>query len=284
MRTQKESLVGRDDPGGTQSVDRAVGVLRIVASRSDRGVRLVDVVERSGLSKPTAHRLLQALERQGLVAHDAAARLYHLGPEAFVIGTLAAERFGIQRAALPSLSRLALASQDTAFLSVRRDWQAVCLHREEGPFPIRSHVLQVGHRHPLGVGAGSLAILAALPDEEIEDVLAQAASEIEARYARYSPTKLREAVARTRGLGYALNPGLVEPESWGIGVAVLDQQGCFEGALSISAIRSRLSEPRQRELAALLRGEAQRLSDCLARPAGASDLASVARGQVAAAA
>ncbi len=271
-------MARKDDHGGTQSLDRAVGVLRLVASRTGLGVRLVDIVERSGLSKPTAHRLLQALERQGLLAHDPATRLYHLGPEAFVIGTLAAERYGIHRAALPSLSRLALASQDTAFLSVRRDWQAVYLRREEGPFPIRSHVLQAGSRWPLGVGSGSLAILATLPDAEVEDTLAQAASEIEARYPRFSPAMLRDAVARTREFGYALNPGLVEPESWGIGVAVLDCRGRCEGALSINAIQSRLSpEARQRELAALLRGEAQRLADCLARPEEASDPASVAR-------
>lgn len=277
-------MAGRDDSRGTQSLGRAVDVLRLVASRTGRGVRLVDVTERCGLSKPTTHRLLQALERQGLVAHDPATRLYHLGPESFVIGTLAAERYGIHRAALPSLSRLALASQDTAFLSVRRDWQSVCLHREEGAFPIRSHVLLAGDRFPLGVGAGSLAILAALPDAEVEDVLAQAAPEIEARYPRFSVPMLRDAVARTRGLGYALNPGLVEAESWGIGVAVLGHQGRCEGALSITAIQSRLSpEPRQRELAALLREEAQRLATRLARPKGASDLASAARREAAAA-
>jgi DNA-binding IclR family transcriptional regulator len=92
-------MASKGDPGGTQSLDRAVAVLRIVASRAGKGIRLVDVVERSGLSKPTVHRLLQALERQGLVAQDMDTRLYHLGPEAFVIGTLAAERYGIQRAA-----------------------------------------------------------------------------------------------------------------------------------------------------------------------------------------
>jgi DNA-binding IclR family transcriptional regulator len=276
--------VGRDDPGGTQSFDRAIDLLRIVASRTGCGVRFSDVVGRSGLSKATVHRLLQALERQGLITHDPAARLYHLGPEAFVIGTLAAERFGIHRAALPSLSRLALASEDTAFLSVRRDWQAICLHREQGPYPIRSHVLQAGSRFPLGIGGGSLAILAALADDEIEDVLAQAAPEIEARYPRYSSAKLREDVARTRELGYALNPGLVVPEDWGIGLAIIDHQGRCEGALSLSAIRSRLlSESRQRELATLLREEAQRLADRLARPKGASDLRFIAGREAAAA-
>ena len=79
---------------GTQSLDRAIEVLRLVASCSGRGIRLVDIVARSGLSKPTAYRLLQGLERNGLVTQDGGDKTYHLGIESFVIGTLASERFG----------------------------------------------------------------------------------------------------------------------------------------------------------------------------------------------
>ena len=53
---------------------------------------------------------------------------------------------------------------DSSFLSVRRDNYAVCLYREEGTYPVRTHALQAGLQHPLGVGAGSLAMLSALPD------------------------------------------------------------------------------------------------------------------------
>jgi DNA-binding IclR family transcriptional regulator len=40
------------------------------------------------------------------------------------------------------------------------------MHRHEGSFPIRTLVLDVGNRRPLGVGAGGLAILAAIGDEK----------------------------------------------------------------------------------------------------------------------
>jgi DNA-binding IclR family transcriptional regulator len=247
------------DKAGTQSIDRAVGLLRMIAAGQGRGLRLSDLVARSGLARPTAYRLITALERHGLVMHDPDARLYYLGPEAFVIGAVASERFGVHRAALPSLRRLALASQDTAFLSVRRDLHAVCLHREEGPFPIRSHVLQAGDRHPLGIGAGSLAILAALPDDEVARVIEDTAQEVGERYREFTPALMREQVARVRAQGYAFNPGHVQPGSWGVGVAVIDHQGRCAGALSIAAMESRLAPPRREEIAALLRSETQRL-------------------------
>ncbi len=266
---------------GTQSLDRALALLRIVAGRAGRGIRLSEAVEQSDLPKPTVHRLLQALERQGFVTHEVAAKLYHLGPEAFVIGTLATERFGIHRAALPCLSRLAATSQDTCFLTVRRDWHAVCVHREEGIFPIRSHVLKAGDRHPLGVGAGSMAILAALPIAEAEAALAEITPELQRNYPGFPPELVREQVALTRETGFALNPGQLTAGSWGLGVAVLNHEGRCEGALSIAAIESRIAPPRREQLVALLKSEAQRLADRLERPAGATGFAASARRQAA---
>ncbi|MDE8348880.1 MAG: hypothetical protein POG74_05265 [Acidocella sp.] len=64
-----------------------------------------------------------------------------------------------------------------------------------------------GDRHPLGVGAGSLAILAALPSAETEVVITHITPELEAGYPGFAPDFLREQVAQTRRAGFALNPG-----------------------------------------------------------------------------
>ena len=68
-----------NSPKGAQSLSRAVAVLRAVASAPPLGARLADLVEDTGLSKPTAHRLAAALVHEGLLAYDPAARLYSLG-------------------------------------------------------------------------------------------------------------------------------------------------------------------------------------------------------------
>ena len=249
--------------GGTQSIERALALLLQVGRTDGEGARLTDLVAASGLAKPTARRALGALVRTGLLEQDETSRRYHLGPESYVLGTLAARRFGIQAQAIDGLVRLAQASGDTAFLSVRRDVHVVCLHREEGPFPIRSHVLQAGDRHPLRIGAGCLAVLAALPDDEIGQAIAANAAIIAKRYPAYSPASLREAVARTRKDGYALNPGLLMPGSWGIGVVVRDPRGRPVYSVSLAAIESRLDAARRDELVPLLKAEAAKLERLL---------------------
>jgi DNA-binding IclR family transcriptional regulator len=265
------TISNKADGGGTQSVDRALSLLRLVATQNSQGVRLVDVTRRSGLSKPTVHRLMRALERQGLIVRDGGSELYYLGPEAFVLGTLASERYGIQRAALPHLARLSQASGDTSFLCIRRDWLSVCVHREEGSFPIRTHALQAGDRHPLGVGAGSLAMLAAMPDWEIEEAIGANAEQIKMRYPGFSVETIRNDVAQARERGFTFNPGRLITGSCGVGVAVTNERGECEGALSIAAIDNRLIEPRRSEIAGMLQVEASRLGKRLFRPGGATD-------------
>ena len=145
--------------------------------------------------------------------------------------------------------RLSQETGDTAFLSVPRDVYSICVHREEGPYPIRIHALHAGDRHPLGVGAGSLALLSALPDHEVKEVLAANAEILADNYPHHPPNVLRAMVKEARAKGYALNPGMLLPGSWGIGVAIRGQDGRPIGALSIAAIESRLGEARQQKLA-----------------------------------
>ncbi|WP_245759213.1 IclR family transcriptional regulator [Tranquillimonas alkanivorans] len=252
-------------PGGTQSVDRALALLSLIGRQPERGVSLTALVAESGLNKPTARRLVLALMRAGLVEQNPDSRLYRLGEEAYVLGTLAARRHGLLEMAGEALRRLARETGDTAFVSVRRDTASVCLHREEGTYPIRTHALMPGNHHPLGVGAGSLAMLAALPEEEAEAVLGANAGVLASDYPGLATEMLRDHVARTRAAGYATNPGLIFPDSWGIGVALRRPDGTVAGAVSLAAIESRMQTPRREELARLLQAEAEQIEKRLAQ-------------------
>lgn len=249
--------------GGAQSIGRAVALLRLLASRPRAGVSLSELVDRSGLSKPTCRRILLALIEPGLAVQDPATRRYFLGPEAFVIGSMASERYGAQRLARDGVARLARQTGDAAFFQVRSGWSVVCLQREDGDYPIRSHVLAAGDRHPLGVGAGGLALLAALPDDDLEAALSANEALLRERYRMLTPSVLRELVAETRERGYSLNRGLLFPGSWGMGLAVRDPQGRPEACLSLAAVESRMQPDREPQLAAWLAAEVRRLESRL---------------------
>lgn len=253
------------DHTGAQSVDRALGLLSMVGRHADRGVSLSDIVDESGLNKPTTRRLLLALMRAGMVEQDETTRRYYLGEETYVLGSLASRRYGLLQVAMESLLRLSRKTEDSSFLSVRRDTYSVCLYREEGTYPVRTHALQAGFEHPLGVGAGSLAMLAALTDQEVEAVLTANEAVLKSDYSMLPAEQIRRDVEITRANGYSLNPGRIIANSWGIGVAVLSADGRPVGALSIAAIDSRMQSARQIELAGYLTHEAKRVEERLAQ-------------------
>lgn len=255
---------GRASEGGAQSIDRAATMLLLVGRAGITGARLADLVAQSDLTKPTVRRILLALVRAGLLDQDVTTRAYHLGPEIYALGALASPRFGIHGASIRSLVQLSAHSGDSAFLSVPRDVYSICLHREDGSYPIRVQALAAGDRHPLGVGAGSLAMLAAMSDAEVEAAIAANIADGSLKqHPNYTASRLRELVRETRANGYALNSGLMLAGSWAIGVAVRGPDKRPIGALSIAAIEHRMTPSRQRELVPLVQAEAREVESRL---------------------
>ncbi|KRW93779.1 IclR family transcriptional regulator [Paracoccus sp. MKU1] len=248
---------------GSQAVARALSLLSLVGRGGDEGLALGQLAAMTGLTRPTVRRLLLALAAARMVEQDRRTRRYHLGPEAYLLGSFAAERHGILHHARESMLRLARETGDTLLLTVSQGDHTLCLERIEGDFPIRTHALMRGDRKPAGVGAGALAILAALPAPEGEALLQKAKPLIEVLAPGLAPA-LAEDLAHARAAGHALNPGRVVPGSWGLGVAILWPDGRPAGALSIAAIESRMGEARQAELAAALHREARLVETRLA--------------------
>ncbi|AIY03052.1 Transcriptional regulator, IclR family [Arthrobacter sp. PAMC 25486] len=240
---------------GAQVVGRIAALLRIV-SRKPEGATLMEAVRESGLTRPTVHRLLTSLAAEGLLDHDGVTGNWVLGPEALLMGSVAAARFPMEDIARPSLRRLAEETGESAFFSVRRGAETVCLLREEGSFPVRSFVLHEGVRFPLGVASAGVAIMAFLPPEEQEQILAR----WDQHAGTFAPTHpvalIQENLARTHGVGYSVNPGLVLEGSWGMGSAVFDTRGKPDWALSLTGIEPRFRMERQEFLGRLLMEEA----------------------------
>ena len=229
--------------------------MRVLRVMSEGGnARLTDIAAAAELDKATALRLLDVMAREGFVARDAKSKEFTLGPELTVLGAAALRRFDPRPLARPSLMRLAGVFQDSVVLSIRSGVESLCIDVEEGTYPIRANYLNVGSRRPLGVGAGSLALLAWLPDDEREAALETLSGQLE-RYPRITPALLRERVAQARERGYAVLLDVVVERMGGIGVAILDAEGRPVAALSIAALNERILT-REAALAQALLNEA----------------------------
>ncbi|WP_020673186.1 IclR family transcriptional regulator [Amycolatopsis nigrescens] len=250
----------------TDVTGRIAAVLRTLSGFPDNGASTSQIARASGLARPTAHRLLAGLAEQGYVDRDHRTGRWFLGPELYLLGEIAAQRYDVTQHARAGVHRLAAATGESAFFSARRGDETVCLLREDGDFPIRSFVLYEGARFPLGVVSAGLVVLAMLPDREVDDYLAR--TDLTVHWGRqHSATALRERIARTRETGYAVNPGLVVEGSWGMAAAVFNQSGKPAWALTLTGVDTRFRADRRPELGALLLREAHALTKAL-RTAG----------------
>lgn len=246
---------------GAQLVSR-VGLILKTVSQYPEGISTVASAHATGLTRPTTHRLLASLAAEGLVDYDAGRRRWFLGPEIYLLGSLAADRYDISDAARASVLLLARETGESAFFSIRRGSETVCLLREEGSFPVRSFVLYEGVRFPLGVASAGLAVLSYLPTAVVTRYLEEAA--LERKWGvQHSAAEVLKRISTTRETGYAVNPGLILEGSWGMGAAVFDASGRPSWALSLTGIESRFRTQRQHELGKLLLEQAHKISSVL---------------------
>ena len=243
MRTY--DATDKPETAGAQTLRRGLAVLRWLTRVGPDGLRMGEIARRSGLHKATAIRLTRTLVDEGFVLHDRAASAYRLGPEAFAVGLAAEPSYELQRLAVPALRALALESGDTVFFTVLHGLESICLSRWEGDYPIRNPLVKAGDRRPLGVVAGSCAMLAALADDDIANILARNAAQRAAHFPGCTDAAIHRLVRETRAEGYCLNPGLVPESSWAIGVSVVDLNHRPVASISLAAIEPRLGPARR---------------------------------------
>jgi DNA-binding IclR family transcriptional regulator len=227
----------------TQSLDRAIVLLEIVASHALQGITLGDAAMQAGLPKPTAHRLLTGLKNAELIDYSAHARLFYPAFRLFQLGQLTGRRFGVVHLVRPVLRQLALATHDTVYLTLRTGDSLLCIAREQGEFPIKILTLAEGDVRPLGLGSNGIAWLAAQSDQECERLLQTNRKTLTA-FPAFSEDKLRRYIVSARRDGYAFSRGFMMPEMSAIAMCINGSDGKVIATVSVAALTSRFDGDR----------------------------------------
>jgi IclR family transcriptional regulator, acetate operon repressor len=235
---------------GSQSVERALAVVRCLAA-SDDDLGVTDVAARASLSVSTAHRLLQALRSNGLVAQDPRTERYHLGPGLVALGRRAEARLPFEHL-VPRLEELAATTGESVSLGTRVGDEVLIVLHVDSPQPLRFDQ-PPGTFVPVHASAIGKALLAfSSPTDP-----AAAVSEL-AELVRFTAATLtsREALLAdlevTRRRGWALNDGERFTGVRTMAAPVLDRAGEAWAGLAIQGPTSRLTDERLADLAAVL--------------------------------
>lgn len=229
------------DGGGTQAIRRAAAILRHIAAAGSAGAALAGVSRDQQLARSTAHRILQCLVDEGLAAQSSTDKRYHLGNLLHELG-LAQGASAMEIAQWrPVIETIAQRTGVTTYLMRRSGMEAVCVAKADGHSSLRFVPVEVGQRRLLGVGAGATALLAALPQPQVEEILRLIALGHRA-YPRLDEAGVREAVRYAREHGVVISQGTVAESGFGMGRVIPDMQRLPTLAISIASHASHVTE------------------------------------------
>src|SRR5215469_5707075 len=239
--------VGRDrnPASGVGVLDRSMALLGLLAE-GPRSLR--SLAEASALPRPTAHRLLVALEVHGMVARGADGA-FRLGPRLTELAARSGPGLGLAALAAGALARLHEQTGESVQLYLRSGDRRLCVAARDAGAGLRDSV-PVGALLPLDAGSGGKVLLAWSDDAE--------------QFPAVPATEL--AIVRRRG--WASSIAEREPGVASVSAPVL-RDGVLLGTLCVSGPASRLGSSPGRRLAPLVAAAARELA-ALAAGAGGS--------------
>jgi DNA-binding IclR family transcriptional regulator len=252
--------MARKAPPGAQAVLRAIALLK--SFTNDRPEReLSELAKESGLSRSTTHRLLSALESEGLVAREGSTGRYRLGPAAVILGARALRTVGLRDTVHPELESLAELTGETATLEVLSEGKMLILDEVLGAHLIGASP-SLGTAWALHATSTGKALLAELPSAVTLDLL-------RAPLQRFTPrtitsvAELERELERVRRDGFATVEEELEEGYAAAGAVIRLPMREPYATLSVGGPSARLHPEKLRALGSLIKTRADALSQQL---------------------
>lgn len=244
-------------PQGTQAVIRAIHLLKAFSAEHPE-LSLAQLCAVIGLTKTTTHRLLAALESEGLVERNASRNTYHLGPAMIALGSQALLSSGLRRAVRSTLEELAAETGETTTLEIPVGDQMLVLDGVAGRHLVAAS-LDIGTRWPVHVTSTGKCFLAELSELGLQQLLRSPLSSF-TKCSITDPERLRQELETIRERGFATAFEELEKDYVAVAAAFRGPMNEVEGVLSIGGPASRLSPTRIASLGERLRAAADHLS------------------------
>ncbi len=161
----RPSQPGSGSQKGAQALERGIAVLNYLA-QSGGSSSVSNIAENLSLPLSTTFRLLKVLEEADFVYQDAQLSWWHIGLQAFTVGSSYIHNRDVLSVAAPYMQRLMLLSGETANLAIRNGFEAVLIGQRECQSMVRM-CAPLGSRLPLHASGAGKALLYSLDDEAL---------------------------------------------------------------------------------------------------------------------
>jgi DNA-binding IclR family transcriptional regulator len=241
-----------------QVLDRALAALGILAN-APGDCSLAELCAALGLHKSTVHRIMMVLEQQRMVVKNEDTGRYRLGLRLFELGSRAIDGLDLRGRARPYLNRLQDAFGETVFFCMLDEGQVFYMEKVESQRSVRT-ACTVGSRAPAYCTAVGKAMLAELPDVEVNRIVRRWGLKAITANTITTPAALKAELKAVRARGFAIDDEEKEEGLRCVGAAVHAHSGKLVAAMSISGPAFRMTRERVPEVGRTLMQAARELS------------------------
>ncbi|WP_170141097.1 IclR family transcriptional regulator [Allonocardiopsis opalescens] len=211
-------------------MDKTLGILEALVEHS----RIAEIAAATDLPKSTVHRILQTLVERGFARTDGQGS-YVGGPRILALAGRYLQRLDLPQRVRPVLEDLQRRTGWTVHLALLSGDEAVYAAKVEGdkPYHLASRVGMDLRLHCTSIGK---AILAAMPDDQVREVLRRTGMKARTPNTLRRPAALLAELAEVRRKGYAEDHEENELGVCAVGAAVFDHTGQVTGGVSAAAL------------------------------------------------
>lgn len=222
---------------GDGTVGKALEVLDQVAMFG-RPVRFSELLEASPFPKATLYRFVQTLTSQGMLSFDPDRGTYSPGVRLVRLAHAAWQTASLAPIARGQIDALSAQVGETVHLAQLDNAQVIYVDKRNAKDPVQmfSQSGKVGPAYCTGVGK---AMIAYLPEAELDIVLEQQSYHKFTDTTHTSPTSLRSELADIRANGYGFDREEHEPGIICVAVPILTETKRVLGALSVTSTTNR---------------------------------------------
>ena len=220
------------------SVERALIILRHL-SHTDQGMGIRELSRELGISPAGVQKIINALHKQGFVAQNEEDKRYTLGPDVLQIGLAMLSRLEVRRVAHPFLASLAEATGETAFLGIRDGDDVFYIDKVLPDTDIRMDAT-LGLTRPYNCTAVGKMILAHLPAEDLERLIAGDRLVQATVNSITDPARLADELETIRQRGYALDCEEFKPGVSCVAAPIHDHNGQLVAAITVAGPAGRI--------------------------------------------
>jgi DNA-binding IclR family transcriptional regulator len=219
------------------TTERSIEIVELI--KRQNGLSLIELTELTGLAKSTVHRHVKTLQAHGfLVERDGQ---YKIGLRFLDLGIHARNDRQLYEIGSPKIDQIAQDVGEDVWLLTYEGGHSIVLDRADLNNPLQTSE-RLGQRRILHQSAGGKAILAALPDSTVAEIIETHGLPTLTDKTITEKATLYEELAEIGRRGYACNFGETVEGLNAVSVAITGPDGDVRGAVSVTGPEKRLDE------------------------------------------